>query len=222
MQAFESREALADAAADALSERLSSGGLLIVAGGSTPAPTYERLSRRRLPWAKITVTLTDERFVELASDDSNEGMVRARLLTGEAVKASFLSLNRGGESPDADARAVEALLAPRLPAAAVLLGMGADGHVASLFPETPELAAGLDLDGERAALGVARPGLTPFVPRVTLTARALTQTSLMVLLITGDEKRALVERIERDGAYGPPAATFLRQDRCPVRVLWTA
>jgi 6-phosphogluconolactonase len=222
IEAFDGREALTDAAANALSERLTQGGLLVVAGGSTPRPVYDRLSGRDLPWSEVTVTLTDERQVDSGSDDSNEKMVRARLLTAKAAAAPFLPLRSGRLEPLAEAAAAGMRVATHLPAAAVLLGMGADGHVASLFPNTPELAAGLDLDGEALCLPVARAGLAPFVPRLTLTARALTQTRLLILLISGDDKRALIERIGREETYAPPAATFLRQDRCPVRVLWAA
>ena len=222
IETFDTREGLADAAAEALSERLLQGGLLVGAGGSTPAPAYDRLCRRDLPWADIAVTLTDERFVDPASDDSNEKMVRARLLKAQAATATFLPLRTDGASPDDDARTAESRLAARLPAAAVLLGMGPDGHVASLFPNMPELTTGLDLDGERLCLGVARAGLAPFVPRISLTARALTNTRLLILLINGEEKRTLVERIAGDETYAPPAATLLRQERCPIRVLWAA
>lgn len=222
IETFASREALADAATDALSGALRTGGLVVVAGGSTPAPVYDRLSRRDLDWPAVTVTLTDERFVDAASDDSNEKMVRAQLLKDRAAAAAFLPLRQGGDWPDDDARSAEAELAPHLPAAAVLLGMGADGHVASLFPGAPALAAGLDLDGARLCLGVAHAGLEPFVPRITLTASALTRTQLLILLISGEDKRSLIERILADEAFAPPAATFLRQDRCPVRVLWAA
>ena len=222
IETFASRDALADAAADALVAPLARGGLVVVAGGSTPAPAYDRLSRRDLDWSAVTVTLTDERFVDPASDDSNGKMVRAQLLKDRAAAAAFLPLRQGGETPDDDANGAEAELSLLLPAAAVLLGMGADGHVASLFPGAPALAAGLDLDGERLCLGIAHGGLAPFVPRITLTARALTSTRLLILLISGDDKRALIERIGADDTYAPPVATFLRQDRCPVRVLWAA
>jgi len=222
IEAFASRSALADAAADALEATLAGGGLLVAAGGSTPAPAYEQLARRDLPWNQVAVTLTDERRVDPASDDSNAAMVRARLLTGPAASARFITLRTEALSPDAEARAAERRLAPLLPAAGVLLGMGADGHVASLFPGAPELAAGLDLEDERLCLPIARAGLAPFVPRLTLTAHALTQTRLLILLISGEAKRLLIERISEDAGYAPPAATVLRQARCPVRVLWAA
>ena len=100
--------------------------------------------------------------------------------------------------------------------------MGADGHIASLFPGAPGLAADLDPAGERYCIGVDQAGLDPRVPRISLTARALMESALIVVLITGEEKRALVERIGREPDYAPPVATILRQSRTPVRVLWAA
>ena len=217
-----SRDALADAAADAIGESLQQGGLLIVAGGSTPGPVYDRLCQLDLPWDRIPVTLTDERLVDPASDDSNERMVRGRLLRAKASAAPFLPLRDPDLSPLDEALAAELRLRSHLPASCVLLGMGEDGHVASLFPNSPELDEGLDLDSERLCLPVAHAGLAPFVPRLTLTAHALIQTDLLVLLVTGEAKRTLIMRIDDEPSYAPPAAAMLRQDRCPVRVLWAA
>jgi 6-phosphogluconolactonase len=222
IEAFDGHEALAAATAGLVAERLAVGGLFIATGGSTPGPVYDRLSRMDLPWSDISVTLTDERFVDPSDDESNARMIRDRLLTAKAAGARFLPLRASGETPAEDALAAEAWLS-RLPTAAVeLMGMGADGHVASLFPDAPELAEGLDLDGEGLCLPVPMARLAPFVPRITLTARALIRTRLIVFLVTGEDKKALIERILADEAYAPPAATFLRQDRCPVRVLWAA
>jgi len=224
IETFASHEALADAAADALSEALMAPGARSFAatGGTTPGPAYDVLASRSLPWADLTVTLTDERWV--APDDplSNEGLVRARLLKGAAKAAHFLPLKGDGATPEDDAAKADLALRRLLPFAAVLLGMGADGHIASLFPGAPGLAADLDPAGERYCIGVDQAGLDPRVPRISLTARALMESALIVVLITGEEKRALVERIGREPDYAPPVATILRQSRTPVRVLWAA
>ncbi len=222
IESFSSREALADAAADILAGVLGAADAraFAVAGGSTPGPVYDRLARRDLEWNRLSVTLTDERWVDPASDESNERLIRERLLVDEAAGAAFVALKGGNGAPHAEAAAAETRIRAILPFAAVLLGMGADGHVASLFPGAPELTVGLDLDGPRLCVAVEKAGLPPLVPRISLTARALTQTGLLLVLITGDDKRAVVERIGAEPAYAPPAATLVRQDRCPVRVLW--
>jgi 6-phosphogluconolactonase len=222
IETFPDHDALAHAAADLVAERLSASDArtFVAAGGSTPGPIYDLLARRDLDWARLTVTLTDERWVDRSADESNENMIRHRLLVGEAGRAAFLSLKGSGDSPQADADVAEAALRDLLPSACVLLGMGADGHIASLFPGAPELAAGLDLDGPRLCLAVPKAGLKPFVPRITLTARALIATGMILVLVTGEDKRAVIERVQGDPSYAPPAATILRQDRAPTRILW--
>jgi 6-phosphogluconolactonase len=210
IETFPDRETLADAAADILAQRLADGGLFVATGGSTPGPIYDRLAKRDLPWDRIAVTLTDDRRVEPTAEESNERLVRQRLLVGTAAAARFLPLR--------EPAAAESLLEPVLPAAVTLLGMGPDAHVASLFPGTPELAEGLY--GERLVLPVAMSGLPPFVARITLTLPALLQTGLIVLAVTGEDKREILERIAADPAYAPPAAAILRQAAVPVRTLW--
>lgn len=224
IETHSSREALADAAADILADVLGAAGAraFAAAGGSTPGPVYDRLARRDLEWSRLSVTLTDERWVDPASDDSNERLIRERLLVNQAASAAFVALKSGNGAPQAEAAAAEARIRAILPFAAVLLGMGADGHVASLFPGAPELEVGLDLDTQRLCMAVEKAGLPPFVPRISLTARALTQTGLLLFLVTGEDKRSVIERIGSEPAYAPPAATLLRQHRCPVRVLWAA
>jgi 6-phosphogluconolactonase len=222
MECFSSREFLAESAAGILAQALQAPGAraLAGAGGTTPGPVYDRLARRKLPWERLTVTLTDERWVDPDAQESNARLLRQHLLVGDAARAHFLPLKSAGASPQADAVEAEADIREILPFAAVLLGMGADGHFASLFPGAPELEVGLDLEGPRLCVPVAEAGLKPLVPRISLTARALTRTQLLVVLITGQDKRGVVERVEADPDYAPPVATILRQDRCPVQVLW--
>ena len=222
MESFSSRQLLAAAAADILTQALEAPGARAFAGagGTTPGPVYDRLSQRQLPWGRLTVTLTDERWVDPDAEESNARLLRQRLLVGEAARARFLPLKGAGASPQADAIDAEAHIREILPFTAVLLGMGADGHFASLFPGAPELEAGLDLDGPRLCVAVAEAGLKPLVPRISLTARALTRTELLVVLVSGEDKREVIERIEANPDYAPPVATILRQDRCPMRVLW--
>jgi 6-phosphogluconolactonase len=103
----------------------------------------------------------------------------------------------------------------------VLLGMGDDGHIASLFPSTPDIAALLDPGGERFVVGVEVPGLAPYLPRISLTGRALFDASLIVVLTGGEGKRALLERVQTDPAFAPPVSALIRQTRTPVRLLWS-
>jgi 6-phosphogluconolactonase len=222
LEPFPTRAELADAATEILAVALAAqgAGAFAAAGGSTPGPVYDRLARRDLAWDRRTITLTDERWVAPDAEESNARLIRERLLVGAATRTRFLPLKGEAVSPLTAAEIAEPRVNEILPFAAVLLGMGADGHVASLFPGAPELDVGLNLDGPRLCVAVKDAGLAPFVPRISLTARALICTSLLLLLVTGDDKRALIKRIAADPGFAPPAATILRQDRCPVRVLW--
>jgi 6-phosphogluconolactonase len=216
IEIFSDRGALAQAAADAIADALSRPGPVsfVAAGGSTPAPTYDRLARMDLGWSRVTVTLGDDRWVDPASPDSNEPLIRKHLLTGRAAAARFLPLKGDGDSPEADAVAIEPTIAALAPFDVVMLGMGEDGHTASLFPRNPPPPP------ERLCVGVPKAGLAPFVPRLTMTPTALTRTRALIVLITGEAKRAIVERVRAQSDFSPPVAAILRQDRRPARILW--
>ena len=123
--------------------------------------------------------------------------------------------------PDDAARAIEPSIRALLPFDATLLGMGPDGHIASLYATDVHAASNLAADGERLAVGVRSPGWSPYVPRVSLTGRALFDCKLIVLLVGGDDKRAVIEQILADPEFAPPAAALLRQTRGPVRIIWS-
>ncbi|HEV2364838.1 MAG TPA: 6-phosphogluconolactonase [Caulobacteraceae bacterium] len=216
---FRDRDAVAQAAADAMAMALGDGGTFLATGGSTPGPAYDRLARLPLPWNRIRVAPTDERFVDPASDDSNEHLIRSRLLVGAAAEARFTPLRRGGSTPEADAAAAEPEIAALLPAAGMILGMGPDGHIGSLFPHAQGLAEHLDPNGRRLCVGVDGSPDKPEVPRISLTVRAFLACAAIVILITGEEKRALIEAVLAGNAHAPVAA-ILFQHRAPVRILW--
>ncbi len=135
---FADASAQARAAADRIAEALSEGGALVATGGSTPGPLYDALSARDLPWGRISVTLSDERWVPPGHADSNERLVRERLMRGPAAAAAFIPLKTPDPTPQAAAPKVEAALAamPR-PFACVLLGMARTGTSPRSFPATP-------------------------------------------------------------------------------------
>lgn len=200
----------AEAITGALTEAVVSRGRASFAGsgGRTPVPVYDRLSGSDLPWSRISVTLTDERWVEAGSPQSNARLMRESLLIGAAGAAAFVPLKSEGLETCAVAEA-GAKLAPITPFDVVLLGMGEDGHIASLFPDS----SALDAPGLVAWVPAAKPA--PALPRLTLTFGALRASRLTVLLITGKEKRDLLETGD-----GRPVHRYLATINQPVRVLW--
>ncbi len=222
LELFDSREAHADAAAEAVAAALAAPGRksFLATGGTTPGPVYDRISRMDLDWASCTIAPTDDRFVDPKSPDSNEPLLRGRLLVDRTAAAAFLPLKGTGATPEEDADNAEPRIGSLPPVRATLLGMGADGHFCSLFPGDPDLAARLDPEGGRLVVGVAMSSEKPYVPRISLTARAILRSGLIVVFITGAAKRAVIERVSSDLSYTPPIATLLRQNRAKPRVLW--
>jgi len=228
---FEDRSALARGAAgrlaDALRAALAGGARasLAVSGGSTPGPMHGFLSEAGLAWERVDVTLADERWVSGDHAASNARGVRDALLRGAAAAARFHPLFTGHETPEEGVEACAAAIRklPR-PFAAVALGVGEDGHTASLFPGAPGLAAALDPDGAAlcAAMRPAPPPAGAPFARMTLTLRALCEARLILILVAGEAKRAIVEQACDPGAgvLKLPIAAVLRQRRAPVEIFW--
>lgn len=215
------REALARQLAEAVAEALRADlaererALMVVSGGSTPLPFFRALAAMDLPWARIQVTLADERWVAEEAADSNARLVREHLLQGAAAEARFVSLTSGAETPEQGVEEVTARLADLAwPASVVVLGMGGDGHTASLFPDSREL--GLALTTEAPLVAVR----TPSQPqaRITLSAERLHRARRHFLHITGGDKRDVLARaLSGDDARELPIRAFLA---CPVAIYW--
>jgi 6-phosphogluconolactonase len=192
---------------------------LVVSGGSTPKPLFEALAQRPLPWNKITVTLADERWVDLSSKDSNEGMLRETLLRGAASQATFVPLKNTAESADEGREMCHETLADMSdPFDLVILGMGEDGHTASLFPGV----SGPALDSNSLELCAAI--VPPVAPheRMTLTARALLNSRKIVLHIVGEKKQQVYHEALKPGSADEfPIRVVLHQDRVSVDVYWS-
>jgi 6-phosphogluconolactonase len=202
---------------EALQTRGKAG--LIVSGGSTPRPVFAALARQAIEWNKVYITLADERWVGPDDADSNEHLVRQTLLRDAAASAHFIPLKNA--AADAAAGAVEAdraLTAFPWPADVLMLGMGEDGHTASLFPRAPELQAALRTDMHCIAV---TPPAAPH-QRLSLSAHALLDARAIVIDITGPAKWATYERAAAPGPVEEmPVRLILQQQRVPVHVYWS-
>jgi 6-phosphogluconolactonase len=214
LEIFANLDDLADAATGAVEAALEGAldvrgrACLVATGGRSPGPVYDRLSQAGLDWAHVAVTLSDERHVDASSPNANARLLRERLFVGPAASAQYLPLTDYAER----------VLRKLLPFDAVLLGMGEDGHIASLIPGSPVMAHAMDPAG--AALTAESPqGFgSPPVARITLTLAALLQSRAIFLLIAGEAKRQVIAQAQAGADY--PVAAILNQDQVPVRVFW--
>ena len=187
-------QALASRLADELRGFLRAGPgrvSLSVPGGSTPGPVFDRLAHTDLDWSRVTVLPNDERWVHRDSPRSNSRLLRERLLRGKAAAAQLVDLVTDDPTPEDGIAAIAAAVAPHLPLSLLLLGMGADMHTASLFPGGDGLAAALAPDAP-PVMAIRAPGAEE--PRLSLTAPVLRGAASVHLLITGDDKRAALQR----------------------------
>lgn len=191
---------------------------IAVAGGRTPVPLFQALRAAELDWARVRVTLTDERCVPADDAASNAALLRDHLFTGRAAAARFVSLwDAAGDAASAAARAWERLRVVPRPFDAVVLGMGEDGHFASLFAGNPALAAALDPAAAPACVAMRAP-VAPH-ERISMNLAALLQARRVFLFVTGEAKRELLlAASRRDGQW--PVAALLSQRRPMVEVFW--
>ena len=225
---YPSREELTTALCGRISELLTAAvarrgtATLAVSGGSTPVPLFEALAVSDLPWADIHITLVDERWVPPDHPDSNELLVWSYLLCHKASAAPFTGLYTGG--PDArrqEKYTAHCLAALPWPADVLILGMGGDGHTASLFPGAPELAAATDMDSGRLCLAVTPPAAPH--QRMSLTLPAIVASRHLLLHLTGPDKEEVFQQaVTHDGDYDAmPIRHVLARARQPVEVHWS-
>lgn len=199
-------EDVAAAAAARIIQVAEAGGSIVLAGGSTPRRAYELAAKGE--WSQAKVWFGDERCVEQADPKSNFRMAKEALFDHLAAPplAIFRIPGELGAEQAAHDYAAEIFEHDAEPFDLVLLGLGPDGHTASLFPGKPAIE-------ERSALTAAVPeaGLEPFVPRVTLTVPALARAKELVFVVTGGEKAAAVRDSFGAGAGQTPAGIVARQ-----------
>jgi 6-phosphogluconolactonase len=233
--AHASESALADALAQDIAQRLEDAiahrghALLCVSGGKSPIALFKALSDLPIAWSRVTVTLVDERCVPTEHPDSNAALVRQHLLQGAASAARFVdwvpathTRVQAGPWPQeaaqyrAWAQAIEDQLRPLWPADVVVLGMGLDGHTASLFAQ----AAGTEVALDPHTTQLCAPVRPPHAPhdRLTLTLSALQSAHHVVLQLSGAGKRHIYQLARAQRSTGRPISLVLDQPRQPVAV----
>ncbi|MEP6883171.1 MAG: 6-phosphogluconolactonase [Gammaproteobacteria bacterium] len=193
---------------------------LVVSGGRSPLRLFEMLRTEPLDWSRVRVALADERWVSPLDAASNERLVRDFLLKDGAAAARFLGLKNAAPTPDLGAvSAWETFARVPRPFDSVVLGMGEDGHTASLFPRSPNLPSALNRGAAAGCVGMWSP-LAP-QPRLSLNLTALLDSRRIVLLISGEIKwRTYAAACAAGPEAEMPVRAVLRQWRTPVDVMW--
>jgi 6-phosphogluconolactonase len=179
--------------AEALIGAATAGGHIVLTGGSSPRRAYELAAERDTDWSRATAWFGDERCVPPGHPDSNYSMAEAGLLSRLAERPEVMRM-QGELGPEAGAAAYEADIRERLGAEPrwdlLLLGLGPDGHTASLFPGKPEVE-----ERSRLVVGARLAGMEPQVPRISLTLPAFESARSTLFLVTGDSKAEVVARV---------------------------
>lgn len=203
-----------------LTEAIASRGeaILVVSGGRTPQALFNTLATTALPWEKVTVLLADDRYLPIDSEQSNERLVKASLLQHHAKAARFISLY----APAKDAFTAVTDILPRvadLPTFdAVILGMGEDGHTASLFPCSAQLAQGLSEDAP--AVLATEPTTAPF-QRISLSKTRLLNSRHIFLHLVGESKYPVLQQALADtDMMQMPVRAFLQHPSLTVDVMY--
>ena len=202
----------------AISER--GAAYLVVSGGRTPQALFKALSHVELAWDKVTVLLADDRWLDDSQPDSNERLVKATLLQHNAKAARFISLYANVASAFDGVAQVLPRITPLPTFDAVILGMGEDGHTASLFPCSAQIKDGL-ADNAPAALAV-QPQTAPY-QRMSLSLPRLLNSRHIFLHLVGANKLTVLEKAMADSdVYAMPIRAFLQHPVAEVTVMYTA
>lgn len=189
---------------------------LVVSGGSTPKTLFALLSIQDIDWSKVSITLADERCVPQADEASNARLLRENLLQNKASAASFIPLYEDEQNPEEAAKESSNKLANIKTYDALILGMGQDGHTASLFPEAVNLKDAL---AENAENCFAIEPVTNPVTRITQSKQKLLQSKFIAFHLVGNDKNDILNSVLSDEANKEfPSSHFIHQNQVPVEI----
>jgi 6-phosphogluconolactonase len=197
--------------------------VIALAGGKTPLPIYENLAKAKLDWKRVTIVPGDDRLVPLGDPLSNVTAIGKVFIPKGARVIPLISATVADYK--AAGRAADAILQDlHWPLDLCLLGVGGDGHCASIFPG-PDYDEALNGPRERRALGVMPDPLPPEAPvaRVTLSRSAIVSARALMIAVTGQAKRDVLEAAIEQGASSPyPVGRVLADVELPVDIHWAA
>ncbi len=194
--------------------KLRDHAYLVVSGGKTPIELFKILAQMTLTWDKVTVLLADERCVSVDHEDSNERLVKDFLLQYKARKAKFIGLYHEA----GDLKTIDTEIASLPTFDAVVLGMGEDGHTASLFPYSEELKQALN-ESTKAIVRI-NPKFAPY-QRITLTKKRLFNSHIIFLPLIGQKKQEVLNKaLLGDDPMAMPISAFLNSQKINMQVMY--
>ena len=206
---------------DNLQEAIQNKGSasLLVSGGSTPKPLFEKLSSFDIPWEKVKIALCDERWIDKNHKDSNEKLVRDSLLVNFAAKAQFISMYQEYlDIEDAQDVCSDIYEKELFPFDVLILGMGNDGHTASLFPNNIKLKEALETT--KGFCICMKPDTAPY-ERMSLTKTAILSATNIYLHFEGVEKQNVYKKVlEGASSNDMPVSAILNQDKKKIEVYY--
>ncbi|WP_171012987.1 6-phosphogluconolactonase [Arcobacter arenosus] len=186
---------------------------LLVSGGSTPKPLFQKLSNIDIPWEKVIISLVDDRWLEPTHKDSNELLVKENLMQNFASKAKFVGMFIEGKTAyESDEDCSLTYEDNVFPFDVIILGMGGDSHTASLFPENEKLKEAYDLKNENLCISI-KPDTAPY-DRMSLTLGAILSAKNIILHIEGEEKlKVYEEALNSKDIFKTPISAVLNNER---------
>ena len=192
---------------------------LLVSGGSTPKRLFGKLSKLSIQWENVTISLVDDRFLADNHPDQNGTMLKELLLQQAASKASFIPLISGNDLDSSLKEASAAIKNIALPYTIIILGVGEDGHTASIFPDSEEMKHAISADTTETLM-VTNSRSLPY-SRITFTLNALVNSRYIFVHCYGMKKARIIDGARQQiGAMPYPIAAFLNQTKTPIEVYW--
>ncbi|MGL4387117.1 MAG: 6-phosphogluconolactonase [Snodgrassella alvi] len=198
---------------------LRSKASLAVSGGPTPVELFQILSQAQIAWNQVYITLVDERWVDKHHEDSNERLIHTHLLQNKAKEAHFISLKTIAENPYDGVDEIQTRLQQSLPLPidALVLGMGDDGHTASLFPHAENLYKGIDMQSDRLVIDM-KPLTAPH-DRISLTLPVILNSRHLYLQLNGKKQQQVLEQaLAGKNINDMPIRAVLHQQKLPLQI----
>lgn len=199
----------------------------IIPGGTTPGPVFAKLTKSSLDWEKISVAQSDERWLPPDHPQSNQCLATRTLLIDNARKANYVAMKNSHDNAiDGEQQCNSEYQKLASPFSLTMLGMGLDGHIASLFPNSKPIIRALDLQNTNRCIAIDASGCPVagnYPERMSLTLSAILNSKLIILLLTGEEKLNVIDlAVKENQPEKYPVSALLNQTETPVEFFWAA